>query len=928
MAQTSRSTDIKATRAMRDATNSVAPRDIAPKPPAEGKENDKDDGFFFADPAGLTTPAPALPAKTMDPSPTSVLMGPGTPDEAAEQRPRDATPEKATDDGDDAEMTLATSDTSDGESVVDDVASPESPERPATVPERVGSTSPFVPNVLEELLGAQLPRATPPGEPTVRARRESGNLAAPAPQSQTRRATGAQHAASTPPPTSTRWRSVPSPAQIVSAGREWAASGANGPTPGRSSRPLPTFLDDLVAAGRAKVSVDDKGTNTESNESDEHRDRTEDLELECERLKREVDFHRDVSREVGVSLDASAAELERTKRRVEFLESLKDEWDAQFKELSAETERYRAEADAAREETLAAEALAAAARAAATSASAEAESLRKNVDDKNDASSAGEALGELSSGTTSTSASATSTSEVGSAALFRRHRSGAENDVAASIAAALRERESELDQTRLRLDQTLAALNAAEAKLAAKREECAALRGEVNVAKSASAAAREATAQTEGALVTTLEDKKRLVEKIEAMEAKVDAAARDASERVRDATERGRRSVLRARANWGAAALTTAALALCVCAWAAAVPPAGVSFSVPFVHPRDWLAIGGAGLTPRFGAGSAAQTQTIAKPSVVKRVSFTLPGAGYAVAEQLSSCRADLATTASTATRLSLEASRFAGLAKENDRLSNEVKDFARVAESLREREADVTHLESRLAHLESAANDAATRGDDPFAASVAARAETERLRHALAKERTLRRRSASLEKLDVVSIAAVCVAWVTCLLSAWFFASQERGLRRSLNDYGALMEAASAEHERLGSELTSATLDANEERTRRERLECRQRELERQLDASRKAANEATKRVEAFEAIGRREREREREGSRSAERRFGKASSFGGGKSVTWDDDVSIAPSSSTTTTSVVDARAGAQTPEAAARPHNTVFKPPVSFQ
>ena len=49
---------------MRDATNSVAPRDIAHKPPAEGKENDdKDDGFFFADPAGLTTPAPALPAK-------------------------------------------------------------------------------------------------------------------------------------------------------------------------------------------------------------------------------------------------------------------------------------------------------------------------------------------------------------------------------------------------------------------------------------------------------------------------------------------------------------------------------------------------------------------------------------------------------------------------------------------------------------------------------------------------------------------------------------------------------------------------------------------------------------------------------------------------------------------------------------------------
>ena len=100
---------------------------------------------------------------------------------------------------------------------------------------------------------------------------------------------------------------------------------------------------------------------------------------------------------------------------------------------------------------------------------------------------------------------------------------------------------------------------------------------------------------------------------------------------------------------------------------------------------------------------------------------------------------------------------------------------------------------------------------------------------------------------------------------------------------------------------------------------------------ASRKAANEATKRVEAFEAIGRRERERERDGARSAEKRFGKASSFGGGKSVTWDDDVSITPST-TTSSSVVDARAGAQTPEAAARPHNTVFKPPVggvkSFQ
>lgn len=913
MAQTSRSTDIKATRAMRDATNSVAPRDIAPKPPAEGKENNKDDGFFFADPAGLTTPAPAFPTKTMDPSPTSVLMGPGTPDEAAEQRPREkATPENATDDGADAEMTLATS-PSDGESVDDDVASPESPERPATVPDlAVASTSPFVPNVLEELLGAQLPRA----ESNVRARRDAaGNLAANgAPQSaQTRRV---QHATSTPTSaTSTRWRSVPSPAQIVSMGREWAASGGT-VTPGRSTA-IPTFLDDLVNNHVAKVAVDTKGTNTDE------WDRTGDLKVECERLKREVDFHREVSKEVGVSLDASAAELERTKRRVEFLEALKDEWDAQFKELSAETERYRAEADAAREETLAAEALAAAARAAATSANAEAESLRKNVIHDDDGST-GEAP--ETSGTTSTSASATS-AEVGSAALFRRHRSGAENDVAASIAAALRERESELDAARLNLDQTLAAAKAAEAKLAAKCEECAALRGEVNVAKSALAAAREAVAQTEGALMTTLEDKKRLVEdkkrlvkKIEMMETDADAKARDACERVRDATERGRRSVLRARANWGAVALTTAALALGVCAWAAAVPPAGVSIAVPFgIDFRDWR-LGSDGSTSAFNAGFNVRT-----------VNFTLPGAGYAVAAELSACRADLATSTALTSALSSEASRFAGLAEENDRLAAEVEDFARVTESLREREADVRSLESRLAHLEASANDAATRGDDPFAASLAARAETERLRHALAKERSLRRRSAFLEKLDVVSIAAVCVAWGTCLLSAWFFARKESGLRRTLNDYGALMEAASAEHERLGSELTRATLDANEERTRRERSEGRARELERQLDASRKAANEATKRVEAFEAIGRRERERERDGARSAEKRFGKASSFGGGKSVTWDDDVSIAPST-TTSSSVVDARAGAQTPEAAARPHNTVFKPPVggvkSFQ
>ena len=374
MAQTSRSTDIKATRAMRDATNSVAPRDIAPKPPAEGKENNKDDGFFFADPAGLTTPAPAFPTKTMDPSPTSVLMGPGTPDEAAEQRPREkATPEKATDDGADAEMTLATS-PSDGESVDDDVASPESPERPATVPDlAVASTSPFVPNVLEELLGAQLPRA----ESNVRAR-ASRCCGEP------RRERGAPIGPDASRPT----RDVHPDVRDVDAMAVRPVSGADrlhGPRVGREWWDgHPGSIDgdsDFSRRPRQQPRRESrrgryKGTNTESNNTDEW-DRTGDLKVECERLKREVDFHREVSKEVGVSLDASAAELERTKRRVEFLEALKDEWDAQFKELSAETERYRAEADAAREETLAAEALAAAARAAATSANAEAESLRK-----------------------------------------------------------------------------------------------------------------------------------------------------------------------------------------------------------------------------------------------------------------------------------------------------------------------------------------------------------------------------------------------------------------------------------------------------------------------------------------------------------------------------------------------------------------------
>ena len=140
----------------------------------------------------------------------------------------------------------------------------------------------------------------------------------------------------------------------------------------------PDFSTTSSTTTSRKVAVDTKGTNTESDTNTEW-DRTDNLKVECERLKREVDFHREVSKEVGASPTPTAAELERTKRRVEFLESLKDEWDAQFKDLSAETERYRAEAEAAREETLAAEALAAAARAAATAASAEAKSPRKNV---------------------------------------------------------------------------------------------------------------------------------------------------------------------------------------------------------------------------------------------------------------------------------------------------------------------------------------------------------------------------------------------------------------------------------------------------------------------------------------------------------------------------------------------------------------------
>ena len=87
---------------------------------------------------------------------------------------------------------------------------------------------------------------------------------------------------------------------------------------------------------------------------------------------------------------------------------------------------------------------------------------------------------------------------------------------------------------------------------------------------------------------------------------------------------------------------------------------------------------------------------------------------------------------------------------------------------------------------------------------------------------------------------------------------------------------------------------------------------------------------MEACEAIGRREREREREGARSTEKKFGKSNAslgVGGAKNVTWDDDVSVnryAPLQGHDASFVPGDVA--QTPEAGARPHNTVFKPPTS--
>ena len=306
-----------------------------------------------------------------------------------------------------------------------------------------------------------------------------------------------------------------------------------------------------------------------------------------------------------------------------------------------------------------------------------------------------------------------------------------------------------------------------------------------------------------------------------------------------------------------------------------------------------------------------------------------LPGAGYSTATELKTCRRRLADSDTIVFALSAEAERFATLVDDNDALLHEVEDLRAVSEDLRERSAEVAALESRLAHLEASANDAMAAGDDPRAATVAARAETERLRHALAKERSLRRRSAFLESLDSLSIGAVLIAWVTCLLGGLVFARKEVGLRRAVTEYGELMETAVTEHAKLESDLAMASLESDEERVRRERSEVRMKELERQLDASRKVANEATKRVEAFEAIGRREREREREGARSTEKKFGKSMPpvGGGGKNVTWDDDVSVnryAPLQGHDASFVPGDVA--QTPEAGARPHNTVFKPPTS--
>ena len=879
---------------MRDVTNAVSPRDIAPKPRAKGKENNKDgiDTFHGGElPAAMTTPAPSsMPGKTLRPSPTSVMMGPGTPEEATPDRDVIESPEASTPEL--VEMTSLATETSDDEAV----ATPLSPETPSdAAPGSSPGSSPFVPSVLEELLGAQLPRAATTGEPTVSARRTSENLpltpvSTTQPPSKHNRVQSTT--SSTPPPseTTTRgWQSVPSPSHIVAMGRERQGMGSSSSvTPRRQSRmaPVPTFLDELTR--KSRVVTEPKATNTDDSITHFVDQDAENLREECVRLKHEIDFHREVSKEVGVTLDAATAELRKKTERVEFLEALKDEWDAQFKELSADAERCRADAETAREETLAVEALAAAARASATSAEAEAERLRSH----GGAADTGKASGSAS----------------GSAALFRRHVSGPENDVAASIAATLRERESELDALTRELEVKTsraealdAKVTSLDAKLAAKLGECAVLRGECNTAKSALKAAESATSETEGALMTTLSDKKALSKEL-AAEKKL------GSEKLLEAVEAGRRSASRARANWGFVACVCVCVCAVVCVWAAFVPPAGWSLAIPVPS----------AISETFGLGLGDEVRAV------------LPGAGYSTATELKTCRRQLADSDTIVFALSAEAERFATLVDDNDALLHEVEDLRAVSEDLRERSAEVAALESRLAHLEASANDAMATGDDPRAATVAARAETERLRHALAKERSLRRRSAFLESLDSLSIGAVLIAWVTCLLGGLVFARKEVGLRRAVTEYGELMETAVTEHAKLESDLAIASLESDEERVRRERAEVRMKELERQLDASRKVANEATKRVEAFEAIGRREREREREGARSTEKKFGKSNAslgVGGGKNVTWDDDVSVnryAPLQGHDASFVPGDVA--QTPEAGARPHNTVFKPPTS--
>ena len=879
---------------MRDVTNAVSPRDIAPKPRAKGKENNKDgiDTFHGGElPAAMTTPAPSsMPGKTLRPSPTSVMMGPGTPEEATPDRDVIESPEASTPEL--VEMTSLATETSDDEAV----ATPLSPETPSdAAPGSSPGSSPFVPSVLEELLGAQLPRAATTGEPTVSARRTSENLpltpvSTTQPPSKHNRVQSTT--SSTPPPseTTTRgWQSVPSPSHIVAMGRERQGMGSSSSvTPRRQSRmaPVPTFLDELTR--KSRVVTEPKATNTDDSITHFVDQDAENLREECVRLKHEIDFHREVSKEVGVTLDAATTELRKKTERVEFLEALKDEWDAQFKELSADAERCRADAETAREETLAVEALAAAARASATSAEAEAERLRSH----GAAADTGKASGSAS----------------GSAALFRRHVSGPENDVAASIAATLRERESELDALTRELEVKTSRAEALEAKvtsldakLAAKLGECAVLRGECNTAKSALKAAESATSETEGALMTTLSDKKALSKEL-AAEKKL------GSEKLLEAVEAGRRSASRARANWGFVACVCVCVCAVVCVWAAFVPPAGWSLAIPVPS----------AISETFGLGLGDEVRAV------------LPGAGYSTATELKTCRRQLADSDTIVFALSAEAERFATLVDDNDALLHEVEDLRAVSEDLRERSAEVAALESRLAHLEASANDAMAAGDDPRAATVAARAETERLRHALAKERSLRRRSAFLESLDSLSIGAVLIAWVTCLLGGLVFARKEVGLRRAVTEYGELMETAVTEHAKLESDLAIASLESDEERVRRERSEVRMKELERQLDASRKVANEATKRVEAFEAIGRREREREREGARSTEKKFGKSNAslgVGGAKNVTWDDDVSVnryAPLQGHDASFVPGDVA--QTPEAGARPHNTVFKPPTS--